>query len=296
MESHLERLTAADCRQLLSHAPFGRLVIPTPHFPTVELVSFAVVDGEVVLSVRPGTAGAALTAGARVAFEAGAADHERRVGWSVVVQGHVEDLGRGGGPAGPPEHLLVVRPVSIAGQRVTRPATAEGGSLDICSATGSARCPTTQPGPAFGSRSLSEAEARRLLAGGGEQVGRLALTVNGEPAVYPVNFATDGDAVVFRTRTGSKLAAITRSMATFEVGRLGHTGQGWSVLLEGLAQEVLDADPPALRQRLAALSLEPWPGGDRRRLVRITPFRVRGAAFGAEQHPRAVPLVSASDG
>ena len=54
---HLERLSAADCRRLLPGATVGRLVVPTPNFATFEPVSFAVVEGELVVAVRPGSAG-----------------------------------------------------------------------------------------------------------------------------------------------------------------------------------------------------------------------------------------------
>src|SRR5437763_16311750 len=89
---HLERLSAAECRQLLRGATIGRLVVPTPNFPTVDPVSFAVVEGELVLAVRAGSAGDALPVGSPVAFEADVLDHGRRGGWSVVVTGAVEDL------------------------------------------------------------------------------------------------------------------------------------------------------------------------------------------------------------
>ena len=64
MESpHLERLSAVECRRLLPSAPVGRLAVPTPNFPTFDPVSFAVVEGELVVAVRPGSAGDALPGG-----------------------------------------------------------------------------------------------------------------------------------------------------------------------------------------------------------------------------------------
>ncbi|HVW30900.1 MAG TPA: pyridoxamine 5'-phosphate oxidase family protein, partial [Acidimicrobiia bacterium] len=93
------------------------------------------------------------------------------------------------------------------------------------------------------------------------------------------NFALDGDAIVFRTQVGTKLSALSRSLATFEVDDIDAAGHGWSVTIEGLAQEILDSDPAELRARLAGLDLETWPGGDRPHVVRITPFAVRGTAW-----------------
>jgi nitroimidazol reductase NimA-like FMN-containing flavoprotein (pyridoxamine 5'-phosphate oxidase superfamily) len=103
--------------------------------------------------------------------------------------------------------------------------------------------------------------------------------VAGEPLVFPLNYVLDGEAVVFRTHVGTKLSGITRSLATFQVDHIGPSGQGWAVTFEGLAQEVLDADPAELRARIEALSLDTWPGGDRPNVVRISPYAVRGTSW-----------------
>src|SRR3954452_18269126 len=90
--AHLERLTAADCRRLLPGAPVGRLVLPTPNFPTVEPVAFAPVDDGVAVIVRAGSAGGAAAPGTPVVFEADVLDHALRRGWSVMVKGPLVDL------------------------------------------------------------------------------------------------------------------------------------------------------------------------------------------------------------
>ncbi|HET9771874.1 MAG TPA: pyridoxamine 5'-phosphate oxidase family protein, partial [Acidimicrobiia bacterium] len=126
--THLERLTAADCRRLLPSAPVGRLAVPTPNFPTLDPVSFAVVEGELVVAVRAGSAGDALAAGSLVAFEADLLDRSRQQGWSVVVKGPVEDLDADvadivrplmapWAPA-PSDRLLLIRSERITGQRI----------------------------------------------------------------------------------------------------------------------------------------------------------------------------------
>src|SRR5437763_15926327 len=109
---HLERLSAAECRQLLRGATIGRLVVPTPNFPTVDPVSFAVVEGELVVAVPAGSAGDAVAAGTVVCFEADVLDHEHRRGWNVVVKGPEEDVDA--------HEDEMVRPLPS-----TRPATAE---------------------------------------------------------------------------------------------------------------------------------------------------------------------------
>ena len=113
---------------------------------------------------------------------------------------------------------------------------------------------------------LSRAECLKLLAGA--RIGRVGLSVGALPAVLPVNFALVGDAIVLRTAAGSKLdAALANAVVAFEadsIDPLYHTG--WSVLVQGVASEVVD---PAERERLRAEPLRPWADHDRDRFVRI---------------------------
>lgn len=288
---YLERLTAAECRALLPAASVGRLAVPTPTFPTVDLVSFALAEGGLVVAVRGGSAGDAVAAGTRVAFESDVLDHRLRSGWSVTVTGPVEELDDATAqlvapklspwPPATGDRLLLIRADRINGQRVV--------------AAPGAPSPTFPPAPAPVAHRSAINMRRRVtgadeglfrLADGGQRVGRLAISVAGEPLIFPVNYALDGDAVIFRTRVGTKLSGITRSMAAFAVDQIDGSGQGWSVVLQGLAQEVLDADSDSLRERIAALTLETWPGGDRPNVVRITPYLVQGAQWTA-----AVPAV-----
>ena len=264
--------------------------MPTPNFPTLDPVSFAVVEGELVVAVRAGSAGDAMSAGTVVAFEADVLDRMLREGWSVVLQGPVEDLDTDVAelvrpllapwPAAPDDRLLLVRSKQITGQRVVSGLSATPDSSPLVSAL--ALVPAPQGGPVvITRRSLASDEALAVLRTGGQPVGRLVVTVTGEPLVFPLNYALDGDAVVFRTKVGTKLSGITRSLATFQVDQIDASGRGWSVTFEGLAQEVLDADPAAFKARINALALDAWPGGDRRHIVRITPYAVRGTSWTA---------------
>jgi nitroimidazol reductase NimA-like FMN-containing flavoprotein (pyridoxamine 5'-phosphate oxidase superfamily) len=289
---HLEKLSAAECRLLLPSAPVGRLAVPTPNFPTLDPVSFTVVEGEIVVAVRAGSAGDAVAAGTRVCLEADVLDHELRRGWSVVVKGPVEDLDADVVPlvtpgltpwrAAPDDRLLLIRSERITGQRiVSGPAT-----------TSPVQKPAPTTPPPVARRGLTSDEALTLLRHGGQPVGRLVVTLAGEPLVFPLNFAVDGDAIVFRTQVGTKLIGITRSLATFEVDSIDASGQGWAVTFEGLAQEILDSDPARLRARVDALSLDSWPGGDRPNVVRIAPYAVRGTRWTAAE----VTVGTAADG
>ena len=289
--AHLERLTAAECRRLLPEARVGRLVFPTPNFPTVEPVAFAPVEDGVAVLVRAGSAGDAAAPGTPVAFEADEVDQGLRQGWSVVVKGPLvaldADLVDGvvarltpWRPA-PGDRVVLVRSERVTGQRVV-PDAPETPAPWTSPAHDAAPVPALTPDsdpPVLRCRSLSADEALALLRRGGQPVGRLAISLSGEPHVFPLNFALDGESVVFRTQVGTKLSGISRSLATFEVDHFDAEGRGWTVTFEGLAQEVLDADPAELRARVDALALETWPGGNRPHVVRITAFAVRGTAW-----------------
>jgi nitroimidazol reductase NimA-like FMN-containing flavoprotein (pyridoxamine 5'-phosphate oxidase superfamily) len=297
---HLERLTRAECRALLPDATVGRLAVPTPNFPTVEPVSFAVVDGEVVVAVRAGSAADAVPAGTVLSFEADVLDNARHGGWSVVVSGPVEDLDDDTAPSVRPllspwpvadnDRLLLIRAERITGQRIVT------GADVLPNAVSASDGPVTaaEGRPAVTRRVVDTDEAFVLLARGGQHVGRLVITVGGEPVVFPLNYAVDGEAIVFRTQVGTKLTGITRSLATFEVDDIDSSGQGWTVAFEGLAQEVLDADPETLRERIAAIELDTWPGGDRPHIVRIRPYRVHGTAWTLAPVPTVGTASSAS--
>ncbi|HEU0086335.1 MAG TPA: pyridoxamine 5'-phosphate oxidase family protein [Pseudonocardiaceae bacterium] len=102
---------------------------------------------------------------------------------------------------------------------------------------------------------LDRAECLRLL--GTAAVGRIVFTEGALPAIRPVNFLLDGDDVVFRTATGSALAAATRhAVVAFEVDEIdtvAHTG--WSVVVLGQAYEIADIDRLV---RLAGPDHAPW--------------------------------------
>src|SRR5687767_8811382 len=168
---HLERLSAADCRRLLPDAPVGRLAVPTPNFPTLDPVPFAVVEGELVVAVRAGSAGDAMSPGTVVAFEADVLDRKGRQGWSVICKGPVEELDPDVAdvvrpmlapwPAAPTDRLLLIRSDRISGQRIVSGAQ----SIDAPPA------PPSNRAPAVSRRSLLSDEAVAHLRKGDQPVG-----------------------------------------------------------------------------------------------------------------------------
>ena len=74
-------------------------------------------------------------------------------------------------------------------------------------------------------------------------VGRVGVLVDSAPEVYPVNYAVDGHSVVFRTDPGNKLRGLGRSPSVcFQIDSFDLDQRtGWSVLVKGRAEEVLDS-------------------------------------------------------
>lgn len=111
-------------------------------------------------------------------------------------------------------------------------------------------------------------------------VGRLGVSIHALPAIIPVNFVLHDEAVVFRSVPGSKLeAATTDAVVAFEADDHADDGTwGWSVLVQGVAEEV--ADPTQLAA-LRGLHLSAWafPAGEAHRYLRIETEIVRGRRF-----------------
>lgn len=124
-------------------------------------------------------------------------------------------------------------------------------------------------------------ECRRLLAT--DEVGRLAVIDGGSPAIFPVNYVVDGEAVVFRTAEGTKLAAGTRHPVAFEVDAFDRASRtGWSVVVAGHLEEATRFDAATLA-RVRALPIEPWAGGEKPHWVRLVPTRVSGRRIVPDQ-------------
>ncbi len=124
----------------------------------------------------------------------------------------------------------------------------------------------------YGLKVLGREECEALLHT--QRVGRVGLATP-TPLVLPVQYALfDGD-VVFRTAPGEKLiaAALGRTVA-FEIDDYdASAGTGWSVIVIGAAEEVVDRKELA---RVRELDLQPWAGEFRDRVVRIRTLEVSG--------------------
>ena len=120
---------------------------------------------------------------------------------------------------------------------------------------------------------LSQQTCWELLAS--TPVGRIGVLVDSAPEVYPVNYAVDGRSLVFRTDPGNKLRGLGRSPSVcFQIDWFDLDQRtGWSVLVKGRAEEILDSDE---LQRAAHIGLEYWTFGAKDCWVQVIPVEVTG--------------------
>ena len=123
---------------------------------------------------------------------------------------------------------------------------------------------------------LEADECWRLLRG--VALGRLAVWVDDHPELFPLNFRTDKQTIVFRTAPGTKLsAALEGKPVALEADHIqGRTNVAWSVVVKGRAAEVEQTEE--FRTDVAQL-LFPWSPGTKDHFVRITPDAITGRRF-----------------
>jgi uncharacterized protein len=115
------------------------------------------------------------------------------------------------------------------------------------------------------------------------RIGRVVYTDQALPAVTPVNFVVDGDAVIIHTGSGSTLAAALRgTVAAFEVDHVdSETGNGWWVTVTGRTQLLGATADVAYANRLP---LRPWVQAPNAQFVRISCQHVSGGRFDLAAH------------
>jgi nitroimidazol reductase NimA-like FMN-containing flavoprotein (pyridoxamine 5'-phosphate oxidase superfamily) len=91
----LEHLSPDECMRLMGSVPVGRIVYTRQALPAVELVNFALVDGDIVIRTNAEGKLAAATRGAIVAFEADTVDIDGHAGWSVAIVGQARAVNDG---------------------------------------------------------------------------------------------------------------------------------------------------------------------------------------------------------
>jgi nitroimidazol reductase NimA-like FMN-containing flavoprotein (pyridoxamine 5'-phosphate oxidase superfamily) len=86
---------------------------------------------------------------------------------------------------------------------------------------------------------LSDPHSWGLLAQ--RSLGRLGLSVNNQPEIFPVNYYADGQRILFRTAEGTKLTdLVANGSVVFEVDAEGDD-RSWSVIAKGRARILTEA-------------------------------------------------------
>jgi hypothetical protein len=124
---------------------------------------------------------------------------------------------------------------------------------------------------------LYSAECWRLLST--QSLGRLATSTDRGVRIWPVNYATWGETVVFRSDPGSKVWDIAaHPQVSFEIDGVDDEARHWSVVLTGRADVVVPDEAPSFEVHEEPVTLNPGP---KRIHVRITPATVTGRRFTA---------------
>lgn len=125
----LEQLSRDECLRLMSQAPVGRIVYTRQALPAVELVNFAIDDGDIIIRTDSGGKLAAATRGAVVAFETDSVDIATHTGWSVTIVGlsqaetdgeairRLEQASPDPWPSGDRDHFIRISPTIVNGRR-----------------------------------------------------------------------------------------------------------------------------------------------------------------------------------
>jgi uncharacterized protein len=124
---------------------------------------------------------------------------------------------------------------------------------------------------------IPAAECLEIL--GQHSLGRIAIVVDGQPQIFPVNYAMSGRIIAFRTAAGSKLSHAPTSKVSFEIDEYDSSvGVGWSVMVQGVAVDATDAfDDVSWAARAAAPS--PLVPGVKPYRVAIEPSKITGRRF-----------------
>ena len=124
---------------------------------------------------------------------------------------------------------------------------------------------------------LSDQESERLLAS--QDLGRVAMVVEGRPQIFPVNYAFADGVVVFRTGEGLKLDRSPMTAVAFETDGLDKAnGLAWSVIVQGTAQNITNTIDTR-SERLRHLAVSPAAPGDRPYWVGIYMSHISGRRF-----------------
>ncbi len=111
------------------------------------------------------------------------------------------------------------------------------------------------------------------------RVGRVGVSIDSLPAIIPVNFIALDGSLIFRCAGPSRLfRASCGAVLAFEADDYDFDGLfGWSVLVRGFAQEIVDNEELEIAR---SLWLDAWPLGERAdRYIALPQTLVSGMKF-----------------
>jgi nitroimidazol reductase NimA-like FMN-containing flavoprotein (pyridoxamine 5'-phosphate oxidase superfamily) len=101
-------------------------------------------------------------------------------------------------------------------------------------------------------------------------VGRLAIGQGGSVDIFPINYALDGRAILFRTADGTKWRDGPGADVAFEVDELDAEHRtGWSVVVHGRLE-------PLTPEMEGEVSPMPWAAGAKPHVLRLVPHTIAG--------------------
>lgn len=108
-----------------------------------------------------------------------------------------------------------------------------------------------------------------------EEFGRLVYRLVDEVHIVPINYAVDGDTLLFRTAEGSKLLGVVmHPEVLFEIDRYDdHEAQ--SVIVRANARRLEEDE----EHRSENIPLRPWVGTLKYNVVEMAPFEITGRRF-----------------
>jgi|SRR6478609_8452606 len=107
------------------------------------------------------------------------------------------------------------------------------------------------------------------------EFGRLAFSVVDELHITPINYAVDGEVLLFRTAAGTKLFGVELGgEVAFEIDEIGDD-EATSVVVRGSARHLEEDE----EHRAENVPLRPWVGSDKPNVVKIVPRAVTGRRF-----------------
>jgi len=111
------------------------------------------------------------------------------------------------------------------------------------------------------------------------EFGRMAFRMSDEIHLVPVNYAVDGETVLFRTAEGDKLLGVVmHPEVVFEIDDWDdHSAH--SVVLRGVARRLEEDE----EHRADDVGLRPWLGTLKYNVVEIQPTAISGRAFVLER-------------